>query len=69
MNIFSRKDEESVAVELLAQRLDPKTSLVDTQIIPIDLKLKDKLTARMSINGGNSTGINVNNGIDTKSII
>lgn len=69
VNIFFHKDEESGAVELLAQRLDPKTSLVDTQIIPIDLKLKDKLTARMSINGGNSTGINVNNGIDTKSII
>lgn len=69
VNIFFHKDEESGTVELLAQRLDPKTSLVDTQIIPIDLKIKDKLTARISINGGNSVGINVNNGIDTKSII
>lgn len=69
VNIFFHKDEESGAVKLFAQRLDPRTSLADTQIIPIDLKLKDKLTARISINGGNSTGVNVNNGIDTKSII
>lgn len=69
VNIFFHRDEESGAIELLAQRLDPKTSLVDTQIIPIDLKLKDKLTARISVNGGNSFGVNVNNGIDTKSII
>ena len=33
VNIFFHKDEESGAVELLAQRLDPKTSLVDTQNI------------------------------------
>lgn len=69
VNIFFHRDEESGAIELLSQRLDPKTSLVDTQIIPIDIKLKDKLTARISVNGGNSFGINVNNGIDTKSII
>lgn len=69
VNIFFHKDEDSGAVKLLAQRLDPKTSLVDTQVIPIDLKFKDKLTARISVNGGNNIGINVNNGIDTKSII
>lgn len=69
VNIFFHSNEESGTVELLAQRLDPKTSLVDTQIIPIDLKLKDKLTARISVNGGNGVGITVNNGVDTKSII
>lgn len=69
VNIFFHKDEETGAVELMAQRLDPKTSLVDTQIIPINLKIKDRLVARISVNGGNSTGVNVNNGIDTKSII
>ena len=69
VNIFFHSNEESGTVELLAQRLDPNTSLVDTQIIPIDLKLKDKLTARISVNGGNGVGITVNNGVDTKSII
>lgn len=69
VNIFFHRDEDTGAVELLAQRLDPKTSLVDTQIIPIELNFKDKLIARISVNGGNSRGININNGIDTKSVI
>ena len=69
VNIFFHRDEETGSVELLAKRLDPKTLLVDTQIIPIELNVKDRLSARISVNGGDDVGINVNNGIDTKSIL
>lgn len=69
VNLFFHKEEETGTVELMAQRFAPNTSLVETQIIPIDLNIKDRLTARLSIISDNSDDVNVNNGIDTKSII
>lgn len=65
VQVFFHKDKDSDAVMLTAQRLDPGTGLMETQILPVKLKMRDKITVNIQALGIDSRDVDIDS--DTKS--
>lgn len=67
VQVFFHKDSEEDTVQLTAQRLDPDTGLMETQQLPVKLKLRDKITVNLQVEAGIEAN-KVNIDAQTKSV-
>ena len=65
VQVFFCKDKDSDTAQLTAQRLDPHTGLMETQMLPVKLKLRDRLTVNLQVLGSNASMVSID--ADTKS--
>jgi len=61
VQFFFHKDSESDEVYLMAKRMDPSTGLIDTQQLPIKLKIRDRIAVDVSIISSEKKLIKIDN--------
>lgn len=61
VQFFLHKDTESDNVLLMAKRMDPSTGFVDTQQLPIRLKMRDRIAIEVSIISPENNLIKIDN--------
>lgn len=64
VQVFFSKDKDTDTVQLTAQRLDPDTGLMETQMLPVKLKLRDRLTVNIQVLGPEASMVDID--ADTK---